>query len=319
MEVDNKRVIAFLSEADKVLILTHKSPDGDTLGCGTALCRFFQDRGKLARVENSDPVPKKYEFLFEGVDSPEFVPEYIVAVDVADPKLLGEKLSVYKDKVDLCIDHHPSNLHYAKETLLCATDGAAALTLYRVFKEMGAEITPAIATCLYTGLSTDTGCFRYASTTAEAYRAGADLIDLGADNGDINIRMFETKPLSYFRILSEVMSGMRMYCNNQVSVLKVTRAMMERTGATDDALDAIAPMSRQIAGVKLGITMKQTKEGLYKFSLRTHEPLDASALAQLIGGGGHARAAGSGILEEEEAALRVVLEAAAKELHCEVE
>jgi len=318
-EIDSARVGEQLRANDKILILTHKSPDGDTLGTGAALCRVLQQMGKQARVENSEPIPEKYRFLLEGLAQPDFDPEYIIAVDVADPKLLGDKLSVYADRVDLCIDHHPSNLYYAKEVFCRPEDGAAALTLYRILKEMGEPITPDIATDLYTGLSTDTGCFRYSNTSSEALRVAADLIDAGADNAGINVRMFETKSLAYFRLFQKVLAGLRLYCKGQVAVFKVTREMMEETGATEDMLDAIAPFSRQIAGVKAGVTMKQQADGRYKFSLRTHEPLDASAICQLIGGGGHARAAGSGIVEDEEEALSVILKFMALKLDCGVD
>lgn len=316
--ITEERVKELLLEKDKILILTHKSPDGDTLGTGTALWRVLQSLGKTARVENSDTIPVKYAYLFDGLVATDFVPEYIIAVDVADPKLLGDKLSVYAERVDLCIDHHSSNLHYATELLCRPADGAAALTLYRVLKLMEVPMTPAIATSLYTGLATDTGCFRYSNTTSELMRAAADLMDAGADHADINVRMFETKSLAYFRLLQTVLAGLRMYCNGQVAVFKVTQDMMAQAGATEDMLDAIAPMSRQIAGVKAGITMKQTADGTYKFSLRTHEPLDASEMGRLLGGGGHARAAGTGVVTDEEVALSKLLDWTAEQLHCEV-
>ena len=316
MEISMERVMELIREKDNVLILTHRNPDGDTLGCGTALCRLLLSLGKQARIENSDVIPDKYDFLFEGIPELDFVPEFIVAVDVADPKLLGDKLSCYADRVDLCIDHHPSNKMYARETHLRGDDGAACLTLYRIFKAMGADITSGIATSLYTGISTDTGCFRYSNANPEAYRAAADLIELGADNTNINIAMFETKQLSYFRLLEEVLAGLRLFCDNQVAVFKVSQEMLTRAGATEDSLDAIAPMSRQIAGVKLGVTMKQTVNGKYKFSLRTHEGLDASAIGALLGGGGHARAAGTGVVEDEEAALQTILDYVSRELQC---
>ncbi len=317
--VDEQRVATLLETHDNFLVLTHKSPDGDTLGLAAALCRLLQNMGKHARLENSEEIPAKYDFLFEGLPYQDFTPEYIVAVDVADPELLGDKLSQYADQVDLCIDHHPSNKRYAKELLLREDDGAASLTFFRVIKAMHADITKEMATDLYTGISTDTGCFRYANATAETYRVAAELIELGANNADVNVRMFETKSLSYFCLLQEVLADLRMYCEGQVAVFKVSRDMMDAVGATDHMLDAIAPMSRQIEGVKAGVTMKQTQDGRYKFSLRTHEPLDASEICGLLGGGGHARAAGTGMLEDEEAALRTILEFIAEKLDCEVE
>jgi len=302
MSIDIKRVIELLNNAEDVLILTHKNPDGDTLGCGVALCRVLRAQGKRANVINGDVIPKRYDYLFEGLEPQDFEPRYIIAVDVADNKLLGDKLnSIYGDKVDLCIDHHGTNVEYAKELFLNSSDGAAALTLFRIFKEMGVNITPDIATALYTGLSTDTGCFRYSNASSESYRVGAELIDLGADNANINVLMFETKPMEYFKLLSETLNGMRTFCDGKVVVLKVTNEMFARTGATPDQCDAIAAMSRQVEGVLCGVTMKEKPNGGFKFSLRTHEPLDASKLCGAFGGGGHKRAAGcdAPALEEE--------------------
>lgn len=310
MKIDSDRVAELLQEKDNILILTHKNPDGDTLGCGVALCRVLQGLGKNARVENSDIIPKRYSYLFEDLKVMDFEPEFIVAVDVADTKLLGERLEgLYSDRVDLCIDHHGSNREFAKELYLRSEDGAASLSLYRIIKKMGVPVTPQIATALYTGLSTDTGCFRYSNASSECYRVAAELIDSGADSARINVLMFETKPLSYFRLLTEVLAGMRTFCDGRVIVLKVTRDMFDRTGATPDQCDAIAAMSRQVEGALCGITMKEKQGGGYKLSLRTHEPLDAAQLCGLLGGGGHARAAGCDSGEDEEESLRILIDA----------
>ena len=329
MRIESSRVIELIKEKDNVLILTHKSPDGDTIGSGVALCRLLLAMGKKARVENSEVIPDRYSYLFENLEMPEFEPEYIVAVDVADTTLLGDKLSLYADKVDLCIDHHGSNREYAKELHLCADDGAASLTVYRIFKEMGAKITeciydilkkmhikitPLIATALYTGISTDTGCFRYANASSECYTAAADLIALGARSAFINVLMFETKPLSYFTLLKDTLAGMRMFCDGKVCVMKVTQEMLRSSGATLEHCDAISAMSRQIEGVMVGITMKEREDGKFKFSLRTYDPIDASKLCGAFGGGGHMRAAGCTPDMAGEEALQKLVDMIADEL-----
>lgn len=320
MNVDTRGAAALLQKMDRVLILTHKNPDGDTLGSAAALCRALLSLGKQARIVNAEPIPPKYDYLFEGLPDESFEPDAVVAVDVADVKLLGDPLEEqYADRIDLCIDHHLSNKHFAKALLLEDDDAAAVMPVYRVLQELNVDITPAIATALYTGLSTDTGCFRYSNASAEAYRMGAEFIDRGADNADINVRMFETKSLGYFQLLSRVLESMRLFCGGQVSVLKITRRMLDETGNADDACEPLASISRQIEGVKCGITMRQKKDGTYKFSLRTHEPLDASRLGALLGGGGHMRAAGCDAGPDEEESLQILLTQIAKELDCSVE
>lgn len=313
MIVDIARAGEVLRASEDVLILTHINPDGDCLGTGAALCRYLLKLGKRAAVVNADPIPNKFQYLFEGLPQESFEPKTVIAVDVADPKLLGT-LNVYADRVDLCIDHHISNKLYARETYLCPDDGAAALSLYRLFRSMDAEIDRPMADALYTGMSTDTGCFRYSNANAELYRAAADLIELGADNAGINVKMFETKPYSEFMVLSDAFAGLRMYCDNKVSVLKISREMLEKRGADTDSFEFVTAMSRQIEGVLCGITMKQQEDGSWKISLRTHEPLDASEICALLGGGGHQRAAGCNASEDEEASLNVLLDDIAKRL-----
>lgn len=313
MRIGPERVGTILRESEDVLILTHKNPDGDCLGTGAALCRYLLKEGKRATVVNDAPIPEKFAFLFEGLPQETFEPKTIIAVDIADTTLLGT-LSDYADRVDLCIDHHVSNKLYAKETYLCPDDCAAALSLYRVFSTLGIKIDPLMANALYTGLSTDTGCFRYSNANAEAYRAAADLIELGADNAMINVKMFETKPYSEFMVLADAFSRLRMFCDGKVSVLKISQDMLRARDADTDSFDFVTAMSRQIEGVLCGITMKQQEDGHYKISLRTHEPLDASALCALLGGGGHQRAAGCDAGPDEEASLKTLLNAVSEQL-----
>lgn len=317
MTVSIERVGEILRNSEDVYILTHKNPDGDCLGTGAALCRYLLSLGKRATVVNSDPIAPKYDYLFEGLPQETFEPKTVIAVDVADPSLLGS-YEPMADRTDLCIDHHISNKLFAKETYLCPEDGAAALSLYRIFRTLDVTIDKETANCLYTGLSTDTGCFRYSNANAECYRAAADLIERGADNARINVRMFETKPYADFMILSDAFAGLRMYCGGKVSVLKISQEMLKQRGATEDSYEFVTAMSRQIEGVLCGITMKQVPGGEYKISLRTHEPLDASEICALLGGGGHQRAAGCTASEDEEASLRVLLSFIAEKLGCEI-
>ena len=175
----------FLRGADKILILSHRSPDGDTLGCASALSHALIALGKSVMFRCADPVPPKFTYLFEGIEYGEFEPEHIVTVDVADKTLLGS-LEPYGDKTDFAIDHHASCRPFAKETWVEGTAGAACELIARLIPALGAEITPKIADCLYTGISTDTGCFRYPNASANTYRIAANLLEHGANAAEIN-------------------------------------------------------------------------------------------------------------------------------------
>lgn len=288
MRIDVNQCAQLLKDNDNILILTHAHPDGDTLGCGFALCRALMKLGKICAVINSDVIPKKYDYLFDDIAPIRFKPGYVVAVDVATPNLLGDLNGQYH--IDLCIDHHSTNTEYADNLLLEDTPAACEI-MYDVIKALDVEIDSKMADCLYTGLTTDTGCFRYASTTAKTYRAAADLIELGADNGTINRVMFETKTKTYARLERMALESMEFFENERVAVITVTQDMYKKTGSNEQETEALAPLTRQVEGVEIGITIREKTDGTCKASLRTFESVNAAELARFFGGGGHNQAA----------------------------
>lgn len=288
MRIDVNQCAQLLKDNDNILILTHAHPDGDTLGCGFALCRALMKLGKICAVINSDVIPKKYNYLFDDIAPIRFKPGYVVAVDVATPNLLGDLNGQYH--INLCIDHHSTNTEYADNLLLEDTPAACEI-MYDVIKALDVEIDSKMAGCLYTGLTTDTGCFRYASTTAKTYRAAADLIELGADNGTINRVMFETKTKTYARLERMALESMEFFENERVAVITVTQDMYKKTGSNEQETEALAPLTRQVEGVEIGITIREKIDGTCKASLRTFETVNAAELARAFGGGGHNQAA----------------------------
>ncbi len=289
MKISVKQCADILKEKDNILILTHANPDGDTLGCGYALCRALMKIGKICEVINADSIPKKYNYLFDDIVEIKFKPEYVVAVDVATINLLGGLEEQYK--IDMCIDHHSTNTEYA-DYLLLEDVPAACQIMYEVVLALGVEVDKKIANCLYTGLTTDTGCFRYDSTTAQTYRVAANLIEAGADNGKINRIMFETKTKTYARLERLAIETMRFYEHERVAVITVTQEMFQLTGSNMQETEGLAPLTRQIEGVEIGITITEKPDGSCKASIRTFESVNAAELAKCFGGGGHAQAAG---------------------------
>lgn len=290
-KINVEKCAKMLKEMDNILILTHAHPDGDTLGCGFGLCRALIKMGKRARVICADEIPKKYNYLIEDFTMPEFDEDYVVSVDVATENLLGSLADDYSGKIDLCIDHHGSNTEYASNLLLNADAAAAAEIVLKVIKALRVKIDSHIADCLYTGITTDTGCFRYASTTSNTYRAAAELIDMGASNAMINRIMFETKTKTYSALERLAIEGMEFFENDRICVITITQKMYEKTGSNEQETEAIAPLTRQTEGVEIGLTIREKANGECKCSVRTYESVDASALAAAFGGGGHKQAA----------------------------
>ena len=301
MTVDVKKSAELLKQHDYILILSHRSPDGDTVGGGYALYYALKKLGKRVRHECSDAIPKKFAFLADGIESDDFEPEYIVAVDVADLNLLGDGfIEKYEGRIDLSIDHHLSHRDFSTYSLV--EDRAAACEImYRIICEMGVEIDRRIADCLYIGIATDTGCFRYSNTTPDTHICAAELIKLGADNAKINKQIFETKTKTYAALETLVLESLEMHFDGKCALVTVTQEMFRKSGSDETECDGISALPRQIEGVIAGVTVREVNENSYKISVRTNEPLDACEICSVLGGGGHIRASGctvNGTLEE---------------------
>ena len=295
MKGECKQAASILKDADDILILTHQYPDGDTLGSSGALCLALQKMGKRARVECGSIIPQKYDYMFSRIERQEFPERFVVSTDVADTQLLGDKLMRYKDKIDLCIDHHPSNA--VKAGYVLVDEGAAATTeiICRVIEEMGVAVDSAIADCIYTGISTDTGCFRYTNATPYTYRVAAKMMECGADAAAINRLMFDTKSRARLEIERRVLDTMEFFYDDRCAVIYVTQKMIRESKCGDDDLDGLAALPRQVEGVLVGITLREKADGCFKISLRSAGGICASDICAKFEGGGHYTAAGCSI------------------------
>lgn len=307
MEVSLSEAAAWLLQQQDIAILCHQSPDGDTLGSGSALCRALRSLGKRAQVLCSDSVGKRFQFLFEGLEEQQFEPKAIVSVDVADEQLLGALRPVYGGKIQLCIDHHPSNTNYAEWYFVNPQASATCEVLYDFIPLLGVKLDVAIATDLYTGLATDTGCFQYINVTPYTFRVAAKLLELGIPAPKINHAMFATKSRQRLQLEREALNTIEYFHNDEIAVITLTRKMVQESGAEDEDTDGLASIPRSIEGVYIGVTIKEKADDLVKVSLRALQPYNASEICAKFGGGGHPGAAGCAIhFSAEEAKKQLV-------------
>lgn len=300
----------FLLAHDNYEILTHANPDGDTLGSGCALCLALQSLGKNARVITTN-IPKDFVFLTEGVSAQDFEAETIVSVDVADEKLLGDNREAYSGRIMLCIDHHCINKVSAP--LKCVDPDAAANCeiLFDIIAKMGVPVEGKIAVCLYTGIATDTGCFKYDNTTSRTMRIAADLLDSGVPAPAINKVMFDTKTRKKLRLEQAAYRGMEFYADDRCAIITITCEMLREAGASDEDAEGLANLPREIEGVRMGITLREKEDGTFKISVRSDREANAAAFCARFGGGGHIEAAGCrirGTREEVLAALKAAVD-----------
>lgn len=293
MKISLNEAADILKDNDGFTILTHRSPDGDTIGSAYALCMALHQLGKKARVLCSDAIPAKYAYFTDKVPTyTDFEEKFIVSTDVADTKLLGKGLADYADKVQLCLDHHETNTDFAEKTCVDAHACAAAELIEKLLKCMGIFIGKDIANALYTGICTDSGCFRYSNVTAETHRIAAELIEYGADHANINRLMFETKSRGRMDLERRVIESMQFYADGKIVVAYVTEDMLTQSGVERDDTDGLASLPKLIEGVKAAITINERTGEKLKISLRTSDGVSASAICERMGGGGHRAAAG---------------------------
>lgn len=319
MRIDFPFAARLLQEADRILILCHRSPDGDTLGCAYALCRALQGLGKSARIAVEDPIPHSFDYMEDAIDEQEFEPSFIVAVDIATFELVGSEAyrARFEGKIDLCIDHHSSNSDFAAYTLLETEPEAAAAaeTVLLLLYEMGATVDSAVAECIYTGLSTDTGCFRYSNTTSRTLRMAADMMDKQIPFDLVNKRMFETRTATYNALETLALSSMEMFFDGKCAMITITQEMYRQSGSDESEAHPLKAIPRQIEGVLVGVTLKEDKDGTYRASVRTDPPANACRICADFGGGGHIRAAGCNVPgSTPEEAKRRLLESIRAEL-----
>lgn len=284
---------AFLTAHDNYLILTHVRPDGDTVGCAAGLCLALRQIGKNAYILENPELTDLFTEYVKGLTTKEnLVFDTVVSVDIAARSLFPEPAKPYLDRVDLAIDHHPSQEFFARATCLDSGRASCGQLVYDIVKQF-AEITPEIGEVLYVAVSTDCGCFQYSNTNADAHRVAAELLESGFDPYPINRRHFRTKTLKRLRLESLLTEGLELRDGGSTAIVYLTRALIDQVGADERDMDNISAFVGQIEGVRNGVTLKETLDGQVKISLRTDPgDLNASKVCALLGGGGHAAAAG---------------------------
>ena len=307
---------AFLLEQECCTILTHRRPDGDTVGSAIALCRGLRALGKEAVIYENPQFTPRYLPYLAGLTGRE-VRGTVVAVDIAAEGLFPMGFS---GVVDLCIDHHGSNSGYAARGHVEGDRAACGEILYDVLRAMDVTVDKAMADALYIAITTDTGCFRYSNTTAATLRTAADLKDCGADTVGLNRMLFEIKSRARFRLEAYLTEGMRLYAGGKIGVCTLPEAEKLRMGVTEDDADSIAGFARDLEGVEIGVMLRDLPDNQCKISLRTDNRLhDASAICRRLGGGGHSAAAGATVPGTLEDGRRAILGAIAQETGLQVD
>lgn len=297
---------SYLRTLDDVLLLTHVRPDGDTVGSAAALCRALRDMGKTAYLLPNPEITATYEPYAAPYWAPEgFAPAHVVSVDIAALNLLPDNAAVYAPRIELAIDHHGSHGFFAARTCLDADAAACGEIVHDIIALLTA-VTPDIALPLYVAIATDTGCFVYSNTTARTHRIAAALLDTGIDAAPVNKALFRTKSRTRLAMESRMTADMTLFDHDRVVVMTIPLSLRQELHATEADIEELSSLAALVEGCDCGVTLRELRPGVVKISLRTGPRVDASAVCQRLGGGGHKAAAGAtvnGTMDEVRAAV----------------
>ncbi len=286
----------YLSHKDNFVILTHRRPDGDTLGSAALLCRGLRQLGKTAHILRNPEITEKYAHLHQGLTTEQVKDsDILVAVDTASQGMLPEAFSQHADQIALRIDHHATATSFTEKEYVEPEAAACGELVCRVLLLMGVQVDKPMANALYTAISTDTGCFRYANTTPEVLECAAMCAYRSDELFAINQALFDTNSLARLRVQGYLVEHAIFLQNGAIAICPLPRAVEQELGATEDDLENISGFPRSIEGVKIAATLREEPDGRIKISVRAVPGCDAAAVCAKFGGGGHKGAAGASL------------------------
>jgi bifunctional oligoribonuclease and PAP phosphatase NrnA len=301
---EQEQVLEELRRADKLLLTTHENPDGDALGSLLAMHWILKELGKDSLMFMSPdefPLPWEYRgWTFEGMvgEPPADVNERtVVFLDCGNIDRMPMAFLQEKGVHILNIDHHHDNTRFGTFNLVVPEASCTAEIVWRLGKELGAEIAAPIADALYVGLVTDTGRFSYENTTPEAHRMAAELIEAGVEPHRVYRRLFEDLPFSRLQLLQRALASVERHDGGAITIAHLTKHDFEETGALETDAEGIVDHMRAVEGTSVAVLVRELlngeREGKRKVSLRaTDNRVDVSRVARELGGGGHPQAAG---------------------------
>ena len=309
MNLTRAEAAEFLKEQDNYVILTHARPDGDTVGSSAALCLGLRSLGKTAHVLRNPGITPRYAWLHEGLTVEEAGEnDTIISTDVASPGMLPQEFQHLLDRVVLRIDHHGSATSFTEQELVDPNSASCAEVIWDVLACLGVSPEPRLMDAIYVGLSTDTGCFRFANTTAHTFRVAAICAQYGAKVFELNQQLFETNTLGKLRMQAWMVEHMQMLGGDTMAICAIPKAVEERLGVSSDDMDNISNFPRSVAGVNIAATLREAENGVVKLSVRAVPGYDATRIAVRFGGGGHKGAAGGTLHMPMEEAVKAVEE-----------
>lgn len=315
-----KDIAKVILESNTIGISFHASPDGDATGSALALYNALKELGKDVYILSKEEVPEGFAFLpgakeIDGrMPTPTYDTDLVIVVDC------GNRDRVCANIEDFCgtlinIDHHVTNEMYGVINYIETKSAATAEIIYLLLKELGfafdskAEVFKTIGTCIFTGIVTDTGCFRHSNVTQRTHDISGELINVGVNNTEIYDKLFNNKPYEKVKLIGYALNKLELVLNNKVSFIELSKAEIDSFNLKNSDTSDIISIALGIKGVEVAVITKEDEDGV-KASLRSKSNFDVRKVAEALGGGGHVKAAGLKLMNKslEETKYRIIKE-----------
>lgn len=290
---------SFIDAHDDFLILSHIDPDGDALGSSLGLAWSLRPLGKRVTVANESPLPASLHFLpgWEEVrlarDLRPFGAVFVVDCSSLDRVGPAGAAAIAPGAAVACVDHHAGTDGFGNPRLVNVDASATAELVYEILIALGLPIGPEAAACLYAGIASDTGAFRFQNTTPHVLRLAAGLVERGADPSRTALALFGRRSPASLRVLGLALASLESRAGGLVSVLTISRAMFDQAQAAPEDADGIVQYAQSVNGARVGVLIQETAPGEVRISFRSDGTVDVNDVAGRFGGGGHKNAAGA--------------------------
>jgi phosphoesterase RecJ-like protein len=299
-------IIQTIRAAHRILVATHTEPDGDAVRSLLAMGLALERLDKRTTLYIESLIPAVYQFL-PAVDRIERCLQrphgcdVAVVLDCGDlPRIGNGWRAVGRMPSLINIDHHVSNAGFGSHSLIDRQACATAEIVYRLIQALGVPLDKAIATCIYTGILTDTGSFRFANTNAAAFAISREMMEFGVDPYGVARHVYGSYSLGRIKLLNLALNSIEISRNGKLSLMTVTRSMLEETRTQQEDVDGLINYARRIEDVRVAALIQEQSNGRttangrvrLHVSLRSDGSVDVAALASTFGGGGHHSAAG---------------------------
>ncbi len=320
MNITAEKAAEKIKKAKNIILLSHTNPDGDTVGSVCALAYALTECQKKVTCLCDSDIPERLRFICGDLYKKDCAltgDELIISVDVASPEMLGALSEKFAPLTKIRIDHHKKGSDFAEFNLVDSDASSAGEIVFEILSILKLTSCQRAISALYASIASDTGCFKYANTTAKTHMIAAYLISLGADHSEINEALFENLTLKSLEIYPLFLKNLKTLYSGRVNLVNVTNDEKASLGLVDSDLEELSSLSRQLNMASLGIVLRQ-KDGTFdtfKVSMRSRKGVNCSNIASYLGGGGHIRAAGATIKASNiEEAEKILLEALEKTL-----